>query len=230
MNRCILDLLKRKQKDYLTLRSVRDLLPKDLLNSLGLKKGQSTLTLTKKVIRSRLGEQFKIFEGSRTCYLGLNLSIEEMILKKIQQKPDLSSKQLRNQLPYNNADFIIGINKLLSTARIYCELHPKTHLPRSFSLVPPSVGMVKDHFSEDISLFKQAFLEVGKGRQFVRIHEIRAYLNWSNARFNATIEKLKSKLIIQLQGGDPSLLTKEELENSYTDAKGRIRITVNWMK
>jgi hypothetical protein len=227
----LLDLLDKKQKDFTTLRSVRDSMPVKLLKDLGLVKGKSSLKSVKEKIIPGLDKRFKVFDGSRTLYLGFNLSVEEMILKRLQKNPRVSSKQLRNQLPFKNEEFIGGINKLMVLGRISCELNHKTHLPKSFHLLErKQAGMKKETTKDDAVLFEEAFKSVGGGRHFVRIHEIRSYLGWSDARFDTVLENLKSNLTIQLQGGDPSMLTKEELAQSYTDNKGRIRITVNWVK
>jgi hypothetical protein len=34
--------------------------------------------------------------------------------------------------------------------------------------------------------------------------------------------------MIQLHGGDPSTMTETEIEDSYLDEKGRLRITITW--
>lgn len=228
LNQYLLSLLQKKQKTYATLRFVRDAIPKNLLNSLGLTKS-SSLKVIRKAFESHLGKDLIFFEGRRTLYLGLNLRVDEVILHKLRQSTHLSSKQLQNQLPYKNADFIAGLNKLLKEQKVTCELHSKTHAPRLVSLNQTPRKWNKQHTDNDEALFQAAFRTVGQGRQFVRIHEIRDFLSWPKDRFNSTLEKLKTALVIQLQGGDPKLLTKEELDKSYTDDKGRLRIIVNWI-
>ena len=131
LNGYLLELLKKTQRDFITLRAVRDSLPTELLKSLKLIKGKSPLSSVRKKITPYLGERSKVFEGSRTNYLGLNFTTEELIFRVLQKKPDASSKQLRNRLPFKNADFVAGLNNLLASGRIICEIHPKTHQPKS---------------------------------------------------------------------------------------------------
>ena len=228
LNQYLLGLLQKKQKNYITLRFIRDTMPKALLNSHRLTKN-SSLRMVRKAFEPYLSEDLICFEGRRTVYLGQNLGVDEIILNKLCQNPHLSSKQLQNRLPFKNVDFIGGLNKLLKEQKVTCELHSKTHTPKLFALKHGSQKWEKRNTDSDEALFRAAFHTVGQGRQFVRIHEIRDFLNWPKDHFDSTLERLKSNLAIQLQGGDPKLLTKEELEKSYTDTKERLRIIVNWI-
>ena len=228
LNQYLLSLLQKKQKNYLTLRVVRDSLPKDLLKSHSLTRS-SSLTAIRKAFEPYLGEDLICFQGRKTAYLGRNLRVDEIIIDKLRQNANLSSKQLQNQLPFKSEDFIAGINRLIKEQKVICELHSKTHAPKSFVIKQSSQKWEQQNTDSDEALFRAAFQTVGQGRQFVRIHEIRDFLNWPKDRFDGTLERLKSALAIQLQGGDPKLLSKKELEKSYTDAKGRLRIIVNWI-
>ena len=82
----------------------------------------------------------------------------------------------------------------------------------------------------DIDLFKKAYETIGKGGSFVRIHKIREFLNLEEELFNSLINDLKRKRIIQLQSGDPSIMTEQEIKNSFTDEKGRLRLLITWKK
>lgn len=224
------DLLHKRNRDYLTVRSVRDALSSRQLKQLDLVKGKSSVAMVIDKLRPYFKETFREFVGPRTVYIGFNLSIEELIIRKLAKNGALSSKQLRNQLPIKNREFILEINRLLSSARITCTLNEKSHLPVSFRVSDPAKLQEVVSGENDALLFENALKKIGKGSHFVRIHEIRDYLNWPRSRFNSVLERLKAELAIQLQGGDPSLLTEAELKHSYVDEKGRVRITVTWIK
>ncbi|MCI0526980.1 MAG: hypothetical protein L0Y56_05930, partial [Nitrospira sp.] len=69
---------------------------------------------------------------------------------------------------------------------------------------------------------------VGKGRGFVRIHRIRELLNWTRERFDRVLMDLMADYIIELHGGDPSILTEQEIRNSFMDENGMLYITLTW--
>jgi hypothetical protein len=81
---------------------------------------------------------------------------------------------------------------------------------------------------DDKRAFHNAYMTVGSGRDFVRIHRVREQLGWLTERFNATLEQLAADYKIELHGGDPSRLSKEELDNSYRDNYGQQYITLSW--
>jgi hypothetical protein len=81
---------------------------------------------------------------------------------------------------------------------------------------------------EDIQALHDAYQAVGEGRGFVRIHKVRETLDWPKERFNDTLLQLQAGYTIELHGGDPSNLTKEEIENSYRDHEGQQFLTMSW--
>ena len=90
------------------------------------------------------------------------------------------------------------------------------------------VAVVDDQAIRD---FRNAYEELGKGRGFVRIHRVRDLLNWSEKKFKVVMEHLVSNLVVELTGGDPSSMTKEELEKSWPDKRtGFLCITMTWWK
>ncbi len=79
----------------------------------------------------------------------------------------------------------------------------------------------------DEELFYEAYLAIGKGRDFVRIHRIRERLGWGEERFDGVLIDLARKFEIELHGGDPSSMTKEEIRGSYVDGTGWLYIAVS---
>lgn len=224
----LIALLEKKNRDFLPLKSVRDALPAAVLRDLNLKRRVSSVSDIRTQLEPHLNQQLMLIEGPRTTYLGYRMSTETLILKQLRKKPGLSSRQLKQQLPFKETAFIQALNRLLSSSKLRCQLKPSTHI----ALLEAVQGADETTDSEridDKTTFENAFKTVGRGKQFVRIHQIRGYLNWDDERFDAVLEKLKSEFSIQLHAGDPSLLTEEELRDSYRDKKGRLRITINWV-
>lgn len=89
---------------------------------------------------------------------------------------------------------------------------------------------VTESRAADSGEFKAAYATVGKGRSFVRIHRIREHLGWERSRFDRTLARLRKKRIIQIQGGNPSEMTDQEIKDSFTDVNGMVFYTVSLKK
>lgn len=67
--------------------------------------------------------------------------------------------------------------------------------------------------------FRAAYDKIGNGRGFVRIHKIREQLNWSREQFEKVLKSLIHDLTIELHGGDPSIMSEQEIDDSYIDPR-----------
>jgi len=67
----------------------------------------------------------------------------------------------------------------------------------------------------------------GEG-SFVRIYRIRRKLNWSREKFDRVLTALMADYAVEVHRGDPSILTQEEIEDSYSDENGNLYITLSW--
>ena len=69
---------------------------------------------------------------------------------------------------------------------------------------------------------------MGHGRSFVRIHRLRDALPWPRERFERVLRELVADYTLELHGGDPSVMTAEELRQSFTAADGTLYIALSW--
>jgi len=76
--------------------------------------------------------------------------------------------------------------------------------------------------------FYQAYLAVGRGRNFVRIHRLRRSLAWSRARFDTVVRQLAAASVIELHEGDPSRMTAAEIADSYQEPGGMLSLCMSW--
>jgi hypothetical protein len=67
----------------------------------------------------------------------------------------------------------------------------------------------------------------GEGR-FVRIYRIRCKLNWSREKFDRVLTDLLADYAVEVHRGDPSILTEQEIKDSYKDENGTLYITLSW--
>ena len=62
------------------------------------------------------------------------------------------------------------------------------------------------------------------------IHAVRNALNWDPERFDSTLRSLRDSYQIQLTGGDPSILTDQEIRDSFTDERGQRFLSIRFIK
>jgi hypothetical protein len=238
----VLALLQKRERDYMTVKQIVAGLPSAPRKRLGLTTSQSTAALLGK-LTPYLGQGLQVYKGGRSSYIGRNLSPEDLILRRIEQKSGISSKQLGAQLPMAKKPYITVLNTLLNAGAVVCTLR-ENHTPclmladthHSFletpSVAPEDVGLaVQDAYDapEDTrTAFKDAYDRVGQGRDFVRIHRLRDALGWPHERFDQVLIDLMADYTVELHGGDPSLLTVADLHDSYTDPHGTLYITLSW--
>ncbi|MDM8522671.1 hypothetical protein QUF80_04795 [Desulfococcaceae bacterium HSG8] len=228
----ISDLLKKKEKNYLTVRQVRDGLSTATLNFFRLKKEKSNPADVLKKLEPHFGNSLQNYDGYRkTKYIGFKMSLGEILFKKIEQNPGLSQKKLSMNIPMTITDYIPVLNDLLKAGKVLCTFNEKrTPMLEVSQKIPISLEAEKSEMKtvNDRDAFKAAYDEVGRGRDFVRIHSIREYLNWSREHFDSVLIELRGSYTIRLHGGDPSTMTEKEIQDSFMDEKGRLRINVTW--
>ncbi|KPA18560.1 hypothetical protein MHK_001222 [Candidatus Magnetomorum sp. HK-1] len=91
------------------------------------------------------------------------------------------------------------------------------------------IELNEDTPESKIKAFKAAYDKIGNGRGFVRIHKIRERLKWSQKEFEKVLKDLIHDLTIEVSGGDPSIMSEKEIEDSYIDPRtGFLFITLTW--
>jgi len=227
-------LLKKKNKDYLTITQIRNSLAASVLNHFGIKKQKSSVSEVLKKLKPYIGSCMWEYRGAKTVYIGFRKSFEEIILNKIREQPNISSKNLSKDLPMLKKDFISTLNKLLESGNILCTLNEEHTVFLKISDLPVSAQnqgtkrKIRKNDSNDTSIFKTAYESVRNGGGVVRIHRIREYLDWSRERFDKTLKKLMADYTVELHGGDPSVMTEKEIKDSFTDKEGLLYINLTW--
>ncbi len=241
IEKLISDFLKKKGKDYLTVNAVKDGIGAAARRELGITDKTSASDALKK-LKPYLDGELQAFSGSKSTYIGFRLSPREIILKKINEKPGVTSKSLGSGgIPMLKKEFLSNLNALLESGAVICTLGEdysarlkvsERTVEAGATTAPParsadgSPGAVPT--ADDRAAFKAAYNEVGKGRGFVRIHRIRETLGWPRERFDRVLAGLRANLAVALHVGDPSTLKEEEIRNSFMDESGALFITMTW--
>jgi len=223
----ILRVLQQRGKDYLTLRQVVASIRPRVRQQLGLTKSHTTAQLINK-ITPWLGESLQVYRSSTSVYIGQKRSPAEFILHRLRQSPGMSPKQLGLGLPLSKHNYIATLNTLLETGAVVCTFKDN-HMPvLRISHNTPAQDLVPTNGGNERAAFLAAYNEVGQGRSFVRIHRLRDALPWPHQRFERVLGELVADYTIELHGGDPSVMTAEELRQSFTTADGTLYIALSW--
>lgn len=223
----ILRILHQRGKAYLTVRQIVASLRTRVRQQLGLTGSQAIAELLKK-LTPLLGASLQVYRGSRSIYIGQKHAPAELVLHRVRQAPGLSPKQLGLGLPLPKHSYIATLNTLLEAGTVVCTFKDN-HMPMlHMSRHTPLQDMVQDNGGNEPAAFQAAYNEVGLGRSFVRIHRLRDALPWPRERFERVLRDLVADYTIELHGGDPSVLTAEELRQSFTAADGTLYIALSW--
>jgi hypothetical protein len=228
LEQIILALLQKRGKDYLTVKQIVTGLPAALRKRLALTIRQPTAPLLHK-LTPYLGQRLQVYKGSRSTYIGRRLALEELVVRRIRQKPGVSSKQLGTQLPIAKKSYLAVLNTLLATGAVMCTLR-ENHTPCLRAVEPPvrSPTTTPAAPGDEPSAFKAAYDTVGQGRDFVRIHRLREALQWPRARFDRVLTDLRATYMVELHGGNPSHLSETDIRNSFRDEHGALYLTLSW--
>jgi len=223
----ILHVLQRRGKTHLTLRQALACLPTAVRHRFQLPPRLSTPELLKK-LTPFLGDSLHVYHGTTTVYIGQKYSPGDFLVQQLQQRPGTSPKQLGLRVPLSKSDYLATLNALLASGTVVCSFKD-THMPL-LSLASPSsaVTTAQPPGDHERATFLAAYREVGQGRSFVRIHRLRDALPWPREQFERVLERLAADYTIELHGGDPSVMTREELHQSFTATDGMLYIALSW--
>jgi hypothetical protein len=224
----ILALLRKLGRDYLPVKQIVVRLPVAPRRRLALSTAQPSAALVHK-LSPYLGKRLQVYKGSRSTYIGHNLPLEEIIIRRIQQQPGVSTKQLGIQLPITKQPYITTLNRLLKSGAVVCTLRENHTLCLSIATAhTPLPAPTQAEAGDDRLAFKEAYAKVGQGRDFVRIHRLRDALGWPRAHFDRVLRELMADYVVELHAGDPSLFTDTDLSDSFTDEHGTLYLTLSW--
>ena len=79
-----------------------------------------------------------------------------------------------------------------------------------------------------VTNMKSAYDELHKFREFPRVADLRRELDWSREDFDEMIRTLRDNRTINLFRADESMLTKDEIRDSFTDERGFKQGLIIW--
>ena len=235
-------MLAAADRDFLEIHRIIRGLPAEALQHVQIRPGKSSQKAMIQKLQPFLGDALRSYQDPKQRqFIGFALSDEELILNQVRRKPQISSKKLRNLLPMTNARYFAALNALLESGRLLCTALYESHIVAGLVCRDRDAGGFRSESAdrggkqafdkpEKRELFRNAYQVVGRNRNYVLIHQLRRYLPWPREVFDRLLTELSQQEEIILQGGDPSELTPGELEDTFTDEFGYLRIAVSWRK
>ncbi|MBF0438709.1 MAG: hypothetical protein HQL93_06255 [Magnetococcales bacterium] len=229
----ITDRLQARDKRFVSRNEFFKVIGVALVRTLGLSPTAPVAALSA-ALQHHCGDAFCVVQGGRTFYVALNLPDEAFLLDKAKRLTTFTPAQLAMNLPMPKARVAPALTRLLETREIFCvglkaDFTPILRLAESGKR-SNSVAVATSQNPDDETALHRAFLEIGQGRNFVAIHRLRAHLGWDRQHFDQTLLRLQSAERILLNMGDPTRLTRAELEGAYLDRNGMRYLTLNWLE
>lgn len=158
------------------------------------------------------------------------------IVKHVAEYDGVSLEKLRNDTKLPENYIICKVNALLEKGRLSVRFVKsgkayKPHLYAVSSYEPEprkqaGAAELPRTVSEDE--FRRAFRKHDSGNFFVRICDIRRELMWSRDDFDDMLRRLRDECVIQLHVGDVSMMSEDEVNDSFIDENGVRMGTVTW--
>ena len=218
--------LKKKKADYISFGKLYVTLPAALSMQLGLTSG-SNGTQIAKILSPHLGDDLAIRNGARSKYLAFKLP-DEILLSRIVKKNNGKIPRM-DWIPFKKDEFFGILNRLIEQGAIRHK-----YVKKQNSYVPILALVEGPRLSKNANVseekFKTAYQELERGKFYVRICDIRRYLNWTVLEFDAMLTGLRDSGKIQLETGDTDFFTKEDICESFVDENGFRRLTMVWRR
>jgi len=227
----LIEVLKKKKADFISLSNLKKVMPAALRKRLELT-DKSNGTLIEKALLPHLDETLMIKRVSKmSAYLAFKQP-DEVLLFRIVQKLE-GKKPSANNIPFKQDEYLSILNRMLEQGMIRVSLgkdSKKTVVPLLFTADIKPVGLPSANKSNDVSeeKFKETYFELERGNFYIRICDLRRCLGWGVQEFDAMLAGLRDAGKIQLQTGDMDFFTEDDIRESFTDENGFRKLTMMW--
>ena len=215
----LIKVFEKHKKDLITITQLKKSLPKDVDQILGLPVKKTNNKEFVCHIIPLLPNGYSIYKKGNRMSL-LRGSIQDYILSYVIDKSPVTVKKLSAYLPFRKEEIADTVTALVYTGAINLKIIVQNgdygiRLDAKKGSAP----------SDDL---KKAYDIVRKEKKYVKIYELRRYLNWSMERFDSCIQSLWDAGVIELQASDPLLLDEDQRRDSYMDKNRTLRILLIW--
>ena len=224
----LLEVLRLSGKDFMTLSAMREAMSAQLRKRLGLTGKKLTTPSLKRIFEPHLDETLEIRTNGRYTYLVVARNPEDLIADFVGEHPGRMAGGLATSLPFKKVDFLSLLNGLLKKTRLYAVLKDD-YKARFFVSEEPGGRVGADTFDKRREQLHAAFRELNQKSIFVRICDLRRRLGWPREVFDDMLRRLRDDDVVQLHAGDVTLMTRDEVQDSFVDENGFRMGTMTWI-
>lgn len=193
---------------------------------------QDTSATIRRVLEPHVQDKYIFNKKGPILYILTPCDPSELIIAELSTDKGKSPKALARSMPFTKKDCSAIISELYETGRIKIVINDD--LDTRIFLVDKPVPKVATHFHTMPSStgeytrekFLAAFVELDRGRIFVRIPDLRNRLNWPREVFDNMLRELRDREIIQLHIADTTLMTPEQVRDCFVNENNYIMGTV----
>jgi hypothetical protein len=222
----LIEILKKKQADFITLAQLVNGLPKALRRQLGVAPGM-TVKRGEEALKPHLGDALVIKRGGRggnTAYLAFKQPDETLLFRLVQKYA--GNMPRLDRIPFRKEELLSTLNRLIEQGRVWVKVITDSKGYKPFLI--PVEGDVQPQNDVSEEKFKEAYFELERGNFYVRICDLRRRLSWTTREFDAMLTQLRDGEKIQLQAGDIDFFSEEDIRESFIDENGFRRLTLMW--
>jgi hypothetical protein len=230
--------LEKKKADCVTLGSLPDSLKRRLTG-----KPKPTAAELAKSVAPYLGENLTLRRGGRYVYLSLRLPEESLLFRLLLKRAGKTPSA--NNTPFRKEEFVDVLNRLIAQGKIFvrlnkdckpllfpahgtCEAAAEAEAEKlSEKKKTIETGETEERKSISEERFENAYRELEMGKFFVRVCDIRRYLDWGR-EFDRMTAELRDAGKIQLQSGDTAYFGERDIADSFIDENGFRMLTLMW--
>ena len=214
-----------KNKGFMSISSLRAKMNRGLQDKLGLK-SKDSVNIAAKKLKAALGDRFMFTAIRRkkvTQYVLTPCDPSEFVLASLSPDKPLTPKQLASSLPLTQGEVSAILNELAKEGRILVQFTDKgdAQIYHSGRAAPQPEEYTRGKFRE-------AFDELHKSREFVRICDLRRKLGWPREEFDAMLRELRDSMTIHMAQADESMLTEADIQDCFVDENNYRMGTVTW--
>ena len=220
----LIEVLKKKKVDFITLTQLVNGLPKALRRRLRVASGM-TVKRVEEALKPYVGDTLVIKRGGgNTAYLAFKQP-DEVLLFRLVQKCAGNMPRL-DKIPFRKGELLSTLNHLVEQGRVQVKVTTDSKGYKPFLI--PIEGDVQSQNDVSVEKFKEAYFELERGNFYVRICDLRRRLGWTTREFDAMLIQLRDDEKIQLQAGDIDFFSEEDIRESFIDENGFRRLTLMW--